>query len=145
MLPLGVPDGLVQQVPADLSDVLHDLEGGGHTRTVAESVNSNAAEGHSVVGDGGKMVLTVQLYLTQSSQKREAENFFLMTTVMPCNIHCPTPTMFPEDTQTGAVGQTKRWSEHANTVEGAAFLRPPVCCMSSNTTNSHITAQCSQI
>lgn len=30
-----------------------------------------------------KIALTVQLYLTQSSQKREAENFFLMTTVMP--------------------------------------------------------------
>lgn len=41
---------------------------------------------------------TVQLYLTQSSQKREAENFFLMTTVMPWIKHWPTPTMFPVET-----------------------------------------------
>lgn len=51
-------------------------------------------------------MLTVQLYLTQSSQKREAENFFLMTTVMPCIIHWPTPTMLPGDKETGAVSQT---------------------------------------
>lgn len=40
--------------------------------------------------------LTVQLYLIQSSQKREAENFFRITTVMPWIRHCPIPTMFPE-------------------------------------------------
>lgn len=40
--------------------------------------------------------LTVQLYLIQSSQNREAENFFRITTVMPWSRHWPTPTMFPE-------------------------------------------------
>jgi hypothetical protein len=40
--------------------------------------------------------LTVQLYLIQSSQNREAENFFRITTVMPWIRHWPTPTIFPE-------------------------------------------------
>lgn len=48
--------------------------------------------------------LTVQLYLIQSSQNREAENFFRITTVMPWSRHCPIPTMFPE----GRVGLAVR-------------------------------------
>lgn len=77
MLSLGVSNGLVQKVPTDLADVLDNLEmTGGQIPT----------SGHRVCDDpvmDPKVTLTVQLYLTQSSQKREAENFFLMTTVMP--------------------------------------------------------------
>lgn len=40
-------------------------------------------------------VLTVQLCLTQSSQKRLAENFLLITTVKPKSKHWPTPMMVP--------------------------------------------------
>lgn len=60
-------------------------------------------------GDGQPLpsLLTVQLYLTQSSQNREAENFFRITTVMPWSKHCPIPTMFPEGRVMGAGGQ--RW------------------------------------
>ena len=52
--------------------------------------------------------LTVQLYLIQSSQKREAENFFRITTVMPWSRHCPIPTMFPEGRGVGLRGQVDR-------------------------------------
>lgn len=41
--------------------------------------------------------LTVQLCLTQSSQKRLAENFLLITTVIPKSKHWPTPMMVPGD------------------------------------------------
>lgn len=59
--------------------------------------------------DGQRLpsLLTVQLYLTQSSQNREAENFFRITTVMPWSKHCPIPTMFPEGRVMGRGGQ--RW------------------------------------
>ena len=60
----------------------------------------------SVEGFVVNVMLTVQLYLTQSSQKREAENFFLMTTVMPCIRHWPIPTIFPEDKQHKESGYT---------------------------------------
>lgn len=81
MLALGVSNGLVQKVPADLADVLHNLERTG--RQVLTSGRRSHGEPASVA----KVTLTVQLYLAQSSQKREAENFFLMTTVMPWMIH----------------------------------------------------------
>lgn len=38
----------------------------------------------------------MHLYLVQSSQKRLAENFFLITTVRPWMRHWPTPMMLPE-------------------------------------------------
>lgn len=71
---LGVSNGLVQKVPADLPDVLHNLEGTGE---------GFRCQGHDDPIFNAKIPPTVQSYLTQSSQKREAENFFLMTTVMP--------------------------------------------------------------
>lgn len=77
MLPLGVSEGLVQKVPADLPDVLHDLERRG------KQVLTSGRRVHSAPASVATVTLTVQLYLAQSSQKREAENFFLMTTVMP--------------------------------------------------------------
>lgn len=81
VLPLGVSDGLVQKVPADLTDVLHNL---GRT---GEQVPTSGRRVHNQATPVAKVTLTVQLYLAQSSQKREAENFFLMTTVMPWIIH----------------------------------------------------------
>lgn len=51
-------------------------------------------KGRTRYGSAGG-ALTVQRYLAQSSQKRLAENFFLMTTVRPWSRHCPTPMMFP--------------------------------------------------
>lgn len=72
---LRVSDGLVQKVPADLPDVLHNLE-----ETGRRDSGSGAQQRGTV---RAAVARTVQLYLTQSSQKREAENFFLMTTVMP--------------------------------------------------------------
>lgn len=58
-------------------------------------------------GSSPSLSLTVQLYLIQSSQNREAENFFRITTVMPWSRHCPIPTMFPE----GRVGLEVRRRE----------------------------------
>lgn len=52
--------------------------------------------------------LTVQLYLIQSSQNREAENFLRITTVMPWRRHCPIPTMFPEGEGVARGGQGAR-------------------------------------
>lgn len=77
VLPLGVSNGLVQQVPADLADVLHNLERTG------QQAPTSGRRSRSEPGSVAAVTLTVQLYLAQSSQKREAENFFLMTTVMP--------------------------------------------------------------
>ena len=48
-------------------------------------------------------VHTVQLYLMQSSQKREAENFFLITTVQPLIKHCPIPRTPPAVWYNGSV------------------------------------------
>lgn len=74
---LGVSNGLVQKVPTDLTDVLNNLERTG------EQVPTSGRCIHNAPTSVAKVTLTVQLYLAQSSQKREAENFFLMTTVMP--------------------------------------------------------------
>lgn len=60
------------------------------------------------------IIRTVQLYLAQSSQKREAENFFLMTTVMPWIIHWPTPTMFPVDKGRSGVKVRDYEPQHEN-------------------------------
>lgn len=83
MLPFCVLNWLVQQVATDLTNVLHNLKET-PTNTPIKPRDSESNEQHE---SDNQSVLTVQLYLTQSSQKREAENFFLMTTVMPCIIH----------------------------------------------------------
>lgn len=66
--------------------------------------------------------LTVQLYLIQSSQNREAENFFRITTVMPWSRHWPTPTMFPE---VRGVWRLRRWrpKPRASSHSGLPLLR----------------------
>ncbi len=42
-------------------------------------------------------ILTVILYCAQSFQKEEAENFFLMTVVVPLNSAAPVPSWPPDE------------------------------------------------
>lgn len=92
-------DRLSQQVTTDLTDILDYL--GFYTRrgTITQEIRvdlftevSKENQSSSLEQDCG---LTVQLCLTQSSQKRLAENFPRITTVKPKSKHCPTPMMVP--------------------------------------------------
>lgn len=85
---------LREEVSANLPNILHHLEWEGLNYCSADCKPVRILECLR------SQVLTVQLYLMQSSQKRLAENFFFTTTVTPCIRHWPTPMILPGERNT---------------------------------------------
>ena len=102
---------LVQKVPAQLTDVLHDLkqgereEGSEEEGSEEEGREEEGSEEEGSEEEGSEEEerdlmcaaeeLTVQPYVMQSFQNCEAENFFLRTIVLPLKMTWPTPRMPP--------------------------------------------------